>query len=170
MTKLRILPGSKGRTRSASPVIVSKPDYHSAKSSSSSGRGAAAASFSWFSYACCCCMSIWTSGGARATCSTKCRFWSLQKARSLQPRLPAQPSSTHKQGQLHSVAPPPHSGRANKKSMPAGAQPGPIYKFEETETVPYRTAAEKKAGVLSRSFTGMRATKPAGSLKQQEED
>ena len=53
--------------------------YSAMSSSSASGRGIAAASCSCFSYSACCCWSICTSGGARATCSTKCRLGSLQK-------------------------------------------------------------------------------------------
>lgn len=45
--------------------------YSAMSSSSASGRGMAAASCSCFSYSACCCWSICTSGGARATCSTK---------------------------------------------------------------------------------------------------
>ena len=52
--------------------------YSAMSSSSASGRGIAAASCSCFSYSACCCWSICTSGGARATCSTKCRLGSLQ--------------------------------------------------------------------------------------------
>ncbi len=53
--------------------------YSAMSSSSASGRGIAAASCSCFSYSACCCWSICTSGGARATCSTKCRLGSLQR-------------------------------------------------------------------------------------------
>jgi len=51
-------------------------NYSAMSSSSASGRGMAAASCNCFSYSCCCCWSICTSGGARATCSTKCRLGS----------------------------------------------------------------------------------------------
>lgn len=50
---------------------------YSAMSSSSSGRGALAASCSCCSYCACCTVSMTTSGGFNATCSTKCRFGSL---------------------------------------------------------------------------------------------
>ncbi len=53
--------------------------YSAMSSSSASGRGIAAASCSCFSYSACCSWSICTSGGARATCSTKCRLGSLQR-------------------------------------------------------------------------------------------
>lgn len=58
--------------------LEKKACVYSAISSSSSGRGALAASCSCCSYCCCCCWSMWTSGGARANCSTKCNCWSLQ--------------------------------------------------------------------------------------------
>lgn len=45
--------------------------YSTNSSSSPSGNGMAAASANCFSYSCCCCTSICTSGGAKATCSTK---------------------------------------------------------------------------------------------------
>lgn len=48
--------------------------YSTNSSSSPSGNGMAAASANCFSYSCCCCTSICTSGGAKATCSTKWRF------------------------------------------------------------------------------------------------
>ena len=58
-------------------------ENHSAMSSSSSGKGALAASSSCCSYCACCAVSMTTSGGFSATCSTKCRLGSLHSTQEL---------------------------------------------------------------------------------------